>query len=59
MASLDAEGVRLHALATWWDVLRVAEALGAFTPQQYAAVRAYLENPDAWSAAQSGALPSA
>jgi orotate phosphoribosyltransferase len=59
MASLDAEGVRLHALATWWDVLRVAEGLGTFTPQQYAAVRAYLENPDAWSAVQSGALPSA
>jgi orotate phosphoribosyltransferase len=59
MASLEAEGVKLHALATWWDVLRVAEGLGTFTPPQYAAVRAYLENPDAWSAAQSGALPSA
>jgi orotate phosphoribosyltransferase len=55
MASLAAEGVRLHALATWWDVLRVAEGLGAFTPQQYAAVRAYLENPDAWPAAGAAA----
>jgi orotate phosphoribosyltransferase len=59
IASLEAEGVRLHALATWWDVLRVAEALGSFTPERYAAVRAYLENPDAWSATRSSdTLPS-
>jgi orotate phosphoribosyltransferase len=53
-ASLAAEGVALHALATWWDVLRVAQELDTFTPQQYAAVRAYLENPDAWSATHGG-----
>lgn len=54
VASLAAEGVQLHALATFWDVLPVAQELGAFTPQQYQAVRAYLENPDGWSAPPAG-----
>lgn len=55
IASLKAEGVELHALATFWDVLRVAQGLGYFTPEQYAAVRSYLENPDGWAPAASAA----
>jgi len=55
IASLAAEGVQLHALATFWDVLRVAQGLGYFTPEQYAAVRSYLENPDGWAPAASAA----
>jgi orotate phosphoribosyltransferase len=50
VASLAAEEVRLHALATWWDVLEVAESLGYFAPGQFAAVKAFLENPDGWKA---------
>jgi orotate phosphoribosyltransferase len=54
MASLEAEGVKLHWLATWWDALRVAQGLGYFTPEQFAAVKAFLEDPDGWSAARGG-----
>ncbi len=54
MASLEAEGVTLHWLATWWDALRVAQGLGYFTPEQFAAVKAFLDDPDGWSAARGG-----
>ncbi|HEX3499559.1 MAG TPA: orotate phosphoribosyltransferase [Stellaceae bacterium] len=49
VASLAAEKVALHALATWWDVLAVAESLGYFTPAQFAAVKSFLEAPDDWT----------
>jgi orotate phosphoribosyltransferase len=49
VASLAAEKVSLHALATWWDVLAVAEGLGYFTPAQFAAVKSFLEAPDDWT----------
>ena len=49
LESLAAEQVKLHALATWWDVLRVAEGLGYFTPAQFAAVKSFLDNPDGWT----------
>jgi orotate phosphoribosyltransferase len=48
VTSLSAEGVRLHALATWHDVLDLAERRGSFTPQQYQAIKSFLEAPDAW-----------
>ena len=51
LASLAAEKVQLHALATWWDVLEVAESLGYFTPAQFAAVKSFLEAPDDWTSA--------
>ena len=47
--SLAAEKVSLHALATWWDVLAVAESLGYFTPAQFAAVKSFLDDPDNWT----------
>jgi orotate phosphoribosyltransferase len=49
LASLAAEQVQLHGLATWWDVLGVAQSLGYFTPAQFAAVKSFLENPDDWT----------
>ena len=55
VASLAAEGVTLHALATWWDVLRVAKGLGYFTASQYAALKSFLENPDGWQPAAGAA----
>jgi orotate phosphoribosyltransferase len=55
VSSLAAEGVRLHGLATWWDVLAVADGLGYFTPAQFAAVKSFLEDPEAWSAARGAA----
>jgi orotate phosphoribosyltransferase len=54
VASLAAERVELHALATWWDVLAVAEELGYFTREQFAAVKSFLEDPDGWSAKRGG-----
>ncbi len=48
--SLAAEKIALHALATWWDVLAVAESLGYFTSAQFAAVKSFLDDPDKWSA---------
>jgi orotate phosphoribosyltransferase len=51
VATLAAEKVKLHALATWWDVVAVAETLGYFQPGQLAAVRAFLEDPEGWKPA--------
>jgi orotate phosphoribosyltransferase len=47
--SLAAEGIRLLALATWWDVAQTAERLGHFAPGQYAAVESFLQDPNGWS----------
>jgi orotate phosphoribosyltransferase len=57
--ALEAEGIALHGLATWWDVLRVAQGLGYFTPEHFAAVKAFLEDPDGWSAARGGSRSGA
>ncbi len=54
VAALAERGVALHALATWWDVLAVAEAEGALAAEVAARVRAFLEDPEAWSAAHGG-----
>lgn len=51
LETLAAEKVKLHALATWWDVVAAADALGYFQPGQLAAVRAFLEDPDGWKPA--------
>jgi orotate phosphoribosyltransferase len=55
LETLASEKVQLHALATWWDVLAAAEALGYFGPGQFAAVKSFLENPDGWSPATAKA----
>jgi orotate phosphoribosyltransferase len=59
MASLEAEGITLHWLATWWDVLRIARGLGYFTPEQFAAVKTFLEDPYGWSSARGGSRSGA
>ena len=48
VTSLEAEGVKLHALATWHDVLDLADRRGSFTPPQYQAIKSFLDAPDAW-----------
>ena len=53
-AALGEAGVALHALATWWDVLQVAEDRGELAEQAAQEVRAFLEDPDGWSAAHGG-----
>ncbi len=54
LADLEAQGVTLHALATWWDVLACAREEGYFTEAQCAQVQAFLEDPKSWSAAHGG-----
>jgi len=46
--------VELHALATWWDVLRVAKQQGTFSDQTLAEVENFLHAPAQWSAAHGG-----
>jgi orotate phosphoribosyltransferase len=46
--------VRLHYLATWWDVLAVVKKGGYLQPNQIAEVEAFLRDPAEWSAAHGG-----
>jgi len=50
---LEAHGVKLHALATWWDVLACAEEEDYFKKSDLPQVRAFLEDPDGWAAANA------
>ena len=52
--TLAGAGIRLHYLATWWDILREAEAGEHFPAPDLAAVRAFLGDPVGWSAAHGG-----
>ncbi|KMY85477.1 Orotate phosphoribosyltransferase [Candidatus Paraburkholderia calva] len=47
--------VDLHALATWWDVLRVAKEQGYFETSTLDEVEKFLHVPAEWSAAHGGA----
>ena len=47
-------GVRLHHLATWWDVLRVAKSGAYFEPRVIDEVERFLNAPAAWSAEHGG-----
>ncbi len=53
--TLAKAGLTLHRLATWTDVLAEAEAGQKFDARTLAAVRAFLAEPLAWSAAHGGA----
>jgi len=50
-ANLRELGVDLLELATWEDVLRVAEADGYFKPEVIGEVRNFLADPDGWTPA--------
>ena len=47
-------GVRLHHLATWWDVLRVVKDGGHFEPRVIDEVERFLHAPAKWSAEHGG-----
>src|SRR5881394_3165940 len=47
-------GVKLHYLATWWDVLEVVKKGGYLQSQQIAEVEKFLHEPAKWSAAHGG-----
>jgi orotate phosphoribosyltransferase len=52
-------GVTLHALTTWWDVLRVAKASGKFDGKMLAEVENFMHDPAGWSKAHGGAATAA
>ena len=54
IAMLADKGVTLHGLATWWDVLKVAEDEGYLPGDGAQQVRAFLNDPESWSAAHGG-----
>jgi orotate phosphoribosyltransferase len=48
---LAAEGVALHSLCTWWDILAAARSENALDPETLAAVESYLRDPEGWAPA--------
>jgi len=52
--ALEECGLALHFLATWWDVLEVAETEGHFDKASINEVRAFLHNPAEWSGQHGG-----
>ena len=44
-------GLQMHALATWWDVIAVAEAEGSLHGTSLKTVRAFLDDPEGWAPA--------
>jgi orotate phosphoribosyltransferase len=46
-------GVRLLALATWWDVLQAAEEGKYFDSDTLREIRAFLEDPGGWAKARA------
>ena len=51
---LAENGIRLHALATWKDVLNECRRSGSFDSRTLADVEEYLDQPLAWSEARGG-----
>ncbi len=51
---LGQHGIRLHALATWWDVLAACRKFGYFDAQTLDEVEAFLKAPLEWSKAHGG-----
>jgi orotate phosphoribosyltransferase len=47
-------GVTLHALATWWDVLKVARESGKFDAAKLAEIEEFMHDPAGWSKAHGG-----
>jgi orotate phosphoribosyltransferase len=50
---LRENGVELHYLCTWWDVLEEAQRAGDFDAATLASVEAFLTDPEAWRAARN------
>ena len=49
LTNMSKLGVKLHALATWWDVLDVARENNLYTSSQLDIVENYLDDPESWS----------
>ena len=55
---LAAAGVKLHALATWWDALEAAQKGKYFDERGLSETKAFLEAPEQWSATHGGRAPA-
>jgi orotate phosphoribosyltransferase len=53
-ATMDQAGINLHALCTWWDMLKVARDSGYFEKRTMDEVEKFLNGPETWSAAHGG-----
>ncbi len=53
--TLAESGLKLHYLATWWDVLKAAHDSGHFDARTLAQVEAFLNAPLEWSRENGGA----
>jgi orotate phosphoribosyltransferase len=56
---LASHRIRLHALATWWDVLEVCKTKGYFDTSTLGEVEAFLTHPLEWSGRNGGATETA
>jgi orotate phosphoribosyltransferase len=56
--TLALAGVKLHALATWWDALEAAQKHKYFDEKGLTETRAFLEAPEQWSANHGGRPPA-
>jgi len=56
--TLAVAGVKLHALATWWDALEAAQKGKYFDEKGLTETRAFLEAPEQWSANHGGRPPA-
>lgn len=54
LETLDKEGIKMHYLATWQDVLEVAEERQSFSPEAIQGVKDFLADPIGWSEAHGG-----
>lgn len=54
LEAMEKEGVRLHYLATWHDVLQVAEEGKYFSDEALEGVQRFLDDPIKWSADHGG-----
>ena len=53
IARLADAGITLWSLATWYDVIAVAEAEGYFDRDQLLKVRTFLDDPEGWEASHA------
>lgn len=54
-AMFDENGVTLHRLTTWWDVLKVCKDHQLYDNATIGEIESFLHNPTAWSAKHGGA----
>ena len=52
--TLEKHGIKLHALATWWDVLQVIKDKNYFEKKSIEEIESFLHDPVSWSSQHGG-----